>query len=614
MRIDSARTLLEEHPLDASPTLVLSERAQGVSVIQLEADDTFETLLAVLGQQTKPLIIVLPEQGGRGAAFTSAEHFSQLRQQSPAPLRSLVVPSLRIATLGKLAQQQGIPIATTIEQALIQALDTSPALYQDSGALSVRRPRTTGDLNPQFQWPIPLYPVPGGLEGLDNLEAGGYDGGSLSHLLTPQSASPAKGSGTSREYLAVLPSQPAQPTHWRRLKKRQLIVTICVALLVVVVMALLPWLLSTPSAVQLSAAAVPAAQVGQIVFGSSGQLNPNSSQGINDQIQLQLHIAARSPASTSLYAWLLPDTSNDEQVPLLLGTLHPDANGAAQLTYQTSDHQDLLAVYSRVLITEEASAPTPMTPSLDQATWKYQGAIPHNPTPGDENHFSLLDHLRHLLAKDPDLEKIGLSGGLTIWLYRNSQKVAEWSSAARDDWTNANVPALRPMVTRILDYLDGEPYAWRDLPPGTPFVVDAQAGRIGLLEIDQNETPPAYLQHITIHMTGLVNAPGATTAEKQMGVKIGNALKPITTWYQNARSDAIQLAQMTDQQLISPQALTLLNDLVVEATDAFAGQITSTQTTPGIAWIYAQLQTLAALPLTVVPPSSDQPSVAQTDG
>lgn len=595
MRIDSVRSLCDEYPFHANPTFVLSEQTQEISVLQLEADDTFEMLLATLHLSSKSLILALPEQNVAGTALSVPEHVVFLRQQYQAIIRCILIPPQRLAALGEVAQQQGFTTATTLEQALTRVLDTATALTQPTSE-RVSEPisqksQTTGKLYPQFQQSLSLPTIQGtgGFSGLAREEG-------VLPVLPLSSSEPAL--PPSRLHQPV----PIPPTSLppRNVKKRTLLAVICVMLLVSVCIGLLPWLLFTPSLPLMKPTSLPvsaAIPVGQIMFESSGQLNPTSSLGINDQVIIQLSAVAPPLKGTSLYTWLLPDTTNDEQIPLFIGTLHPDTNGHAQLAYQSPENQDLLASYSRVLVTDEASSPIPMMPSLDQATWKYQGGVPNTPALGDENHFSLLDHLRHLLAKDPDLEQIGLAGGLTIWLYRNSQKIMEWSNAARDNWTNADVTSIRSTVTKILDYLDGEPSAWRDLPSGTPFLGDLPAGRIGLLEIDQNETPPAYLVHIMIHLTGLVDAPGSTAQEKQIGAIVGNALKPITTWLQHARTDAVQLAQMTDQQLTDPQALMLLNDLVIETTDAFAGQIAPGNTIQGIAWIYSMLETLAVIPI-----------------
>src|SRR5258708_30324484 len=122
--------------------------------------------------------------------------------------------------------------------------------------------------------------------------------------------------------------------------------------------------------------------------------------------------------------------------------------------YYYPNNTNLLATYSSFLETEQAANEEPIIPSLDPATLRYTGSIPDTPTPGDANHYSLLSHLRHLLAKDPTLELIGLSGGLDIWLYRNAGKILEWSSAARDDWAGgpASLPPIHPPIHRVLDY------------------------------------------------------------------------------------------------------------------------------------------------------------------
>ena len=72
-------------------------------------------------------------------------------------------------------------------------------------------------------------------------------------------------------------------------------------------------------------------------------------------------------------------------------------------------------------MTEEDGASVPVMPSLNPATWRAVGEIPDIPT----HQYSLLAHLRHLLAKDPTLQDLGLSGGLALWLYRNTGKLME---------------------------------------------------------------------------------------------------------------------------------------------------------------------------------------------
>jgi len=76
-------------------------------------------------------------------------------------------------------------------------------------------------------------------------------------------------------------------------------------------------------------------------------------------------------------------------------------SGMAHLTSVHPDHENLLAVYSGFEVAEQPSDSMPTTPPLDPKQWRYVGGIPDTSTPGDEQHYSLLSHMRHLLAKDP---------------------------------------------------------------------------------------------------------------------------------------------------------------------------------------------------------------------
>jgi hypothetical protein len=256
-----------------------------------------------------------------------------------------------------------------------------------------------------------------------------------------------------------------------------------------------------------------------------------------------------------------------------------------------------------MLITEQVDNANPTTPSLDSKTWRDLGAIPAIPTPGDEKGYSLLSHLRHLLAKDPTLDQLGLQGGLDIWLYRNIGKVLEWSNAARDDWGNAGL--IQPLTDRIIEYLDGQIYAIQDLPAGTPWLVDPHAGRPGIIDFDNaqdEQGPPSYLSHVKLHLAGLINAPGHTAAQEQQTTRIDNALSQIESLLRKVRSDAVQLAKMDATQLNQPNALDLLNDMQINANNAYVGQTNPTTgaVQAGEVWVHQQFQSLATISVTTV--------------
>jgi hypothetical protein len=197
-------------------------------------------------------------------------------------------------------------------------------------------------------------------------------------------------------------------------RKQIMLITVVVSLLVVASALLLPILLAQPGQLASTSHPVTAATlVGRVFFTSSGQLDPTSSQGLNDVVHVDLSDLMPPATGKSDYAWLLPDTSHNELQPVLLGTLQIH-KGSAQLTYTSPTHTNVLATYSHFLVTEQAANEEPIIPSLDPATWRYAGSIADTSTAGDANHYSLLSHLRHLLAKDPTLAGIGLSGGLDI--------------------------------------------------------------------------------------------------------------------------------------------------------------------------------------------------------
>jgi len=174
--------------------------------------------------------------------------------------------------------------------------------------------------------------------------------------------------------------------------------------------------------------------VGRLYFLSSEQVSESSNQGLNDQVQLDLHSLQPPAPGNGDYAWLLSDKAQGDTTVLLLGKLSIN-QGSAHLFYGgDQQHTNLLAITSRFLITEESAATTPIAPSPDYSTWRYYGMIPQSPDSQDPNHFSLLDHLRHLLAADPLLDQLELPGGLCNWFYRNTGKLIEWTVSARDRW------------------------------------------------------------------------------------------------------------------------------------------------------------------------------------
>ena len=357
--------------------------------------------------------------------------------------------------------------------------------------------------------------------------------------------------------------------------------------------------------------------VGHAYFVSSGLLNAssnagNSTVGITDQVQVNLQNIPPPPSGMTYYAWLLSDINLKSQYqPILLGPLA--ANNSLFYNGDDTQHQDLLATYSRFLITEEVKQPS--SPSLNPSQLVYYAEFSQTPNPADPEHFSLYDHIRHLLAADPKLKSVGkLAGGLDTWLYRNTQKILEWAGSARDQ---ANYPStgsyglIHRQLVRILDYLDGVGYVQQDLQShGQVFNasqdIDANFSKfsiIGLLTLYQTESPPGYLKHIgAIHLHEITDLPQSTAEQKALAIQINQSLDQVNAWLQTIHDDVLQLLPMTSTQLFGNTGITKLNEIVTFANYAFAGKVDQhDQITEGVVQVNYNIQRLAVFNVRACP-------------
>ncbi|HEX9130673.1 MAG TPA: protein kinase [Ktedonobacteraceae bacterium] len=344
-------------------------------------------------------------------------------------------------------------------------------------------------------------------------------------------------------------------------------------------------------------AATTPAIVGHAYFVSSGLVSPDSRQGITDKLQINLENIAAPQSGKSYYAWLVNDKTLDYQ-PIYLGPLAFN-NGKLTLFYPgDAVHSNLLAVNSRFLITEQDAVATPTSPSLDPSAWVYYAEFSQKkPVPTDPKSYSLYDHIRHLLADDPKVKAAGLTGGLDIWLYRNTQKVLEWSGSARDFWKNQNAGSsafIHRQLTRIMDYLDGSTYVQKDLP-GQSLLADPTISKVGLLTFDpQVQDPPGYLYHVGKHLHEMSVLPETSAAQKALAIQINQAIDGVNLWLRTIRDDVLKLYVMPDAQLFSRDGRTLLDEIATLANYAFAGKVDShAQVTPGVVEIHYDIQRMA---------------------
>ena len=339
--------------------------------------------------------------------------------------------------------------------------------------------------------------------------------------------------------------------------------------------------------------------VGNVSFMSSEHTDINSSAGMNDELQVNLHNLAQPATGNAMYAWLLSDTSMTEAASLFVGKLTV-ANGGVQLRYSgDAQHTNLLVAYSRFLVTEEPASPTPLAPTVDRHAWRYYAELPQ--TPSKVDNFSLLDHLRHLLAKDPELDPLNLPGGLEIWLYRNTQGVMQRADKAQTCWHAHDSVCVQHSIIRVLDYLDSKNYVSKDVPQGTPLLIDPRLVSVALLQLDPNQSPPSYLYHINRHLQGIVQAPGATATQQQLANQIDTGLNILSASLQKVYQNAQQLIKLPTDQLLSNSTLTILNDMATQADSAFNGQLNpqTQQLEGGAVEIYRNTQRLATF--TVMP-------------
>ena len=390
----------------------------------------------------------------------------------------------------------------------------------------------------------------------------------------------------------VVPQQPLSPvasTPPPRRRRRSLLIAALVVLILLIIGSGLTALLITNNA-------AANASVGSAYFVSSGQVNETTNQGANDEFQINLHNIANPQSGKSYYAWLMADNSQVEGATLLLGKLSVNNGNINYLYSGDTQHTNLLAMYSRFLITQEDANVTPIAPTQDKSMWKYSSQIPQT-IPSGQN-FSLLDHLRHLLTDDPDLQKLHIAGGLDIWTYRDTQKLPYWANDAMNNWKAQNFDTVHKRVIETLDYLDGSQMVVKDVPTGTALAADPLPSQVPLLELQPNQSPPGYLYHDEIHLQGVVDSPGSTQAQSKLAGQIAVLLNEADAKMQQVRQDAKQLAAMNNADLSQASTQPILQDMLTQANEAFTGTpdyVTTMQgAMGGITIAYEDIQRLAS--------------------
>jgi hypothetical protein len=323
--------------------------------------------------------------------------------------------------------------------------------------------------------------------------------------------------------------------------------------------------------------------VGHAFFLSSQQVNSDNSQGVNDELLIDLHSIPDPAPGKAYYGWLLGDESLSEPPVIPLGQL-PINHGTVSMLYSDKQHANLLLYESRFLVTEQDATVPPTTYTPDYNAWRYYAEISQALNPKDKLHFTMLDHLRHLTADSPELRIRGLRGGLDSWFLRNTQEILEWTNAARDDWSTRSTDSLHRDIVRILDYLEGAGYVQKDVPAVGPSLLarqqDVQVALLGPAPDGQDppgysfndEVPPGYVYLVASHLDGAVLAPDATEGERALAAQIQMAINRVKNSLEQIHQDAKQLLMMAPDQLVQASTLSLVDDMVMQAQFAYTGQ------------------------------------------
>lgn len=350
--------------------------------------------------------------------------------------------------------------------------------------------------------------------------------------------------------------------------------------------------------------------VGQAFFLSTGNGDGAANLGLNDEFQVNLNKIQAPAAGKQYYAWLLPDVAQPEASARALGVVHV-SGGAAMLSYTDPQHTNLVGLFSRFLITEEASTPAPISPSLDKTTWRYYAEIAQGTYIKDcanvtMTQLSVLCHMRHLLSGDPDLAKVNLQGGLNFWFLNNVKEMAKWAQEAQD---HNNAVDVRHKLVNILYILNGPACIQQTLQHASPVpnpenVVDdgtlPTIAAIPLLSCSLTANVPGYVMHIDNHLNALLNSPGVSSNQKTQAFQISKELNTTGAWLNEVQSDAMQLVAMNDTQLAQTNAKnmrsamdTLVTEVLSGGTDAATGGQSQ-----GVQAISLQIQGLAKMDVT----------------
>lgn len=592
--------------------------ARDFCILYLEPSDDRDALLCAIAGQHKPVVLMLAE-GSR--LFQRSEEFVALKHfKSQLNMAIFFVVSLR-ERAAQLAERNGFPVYQSMEafsDALMMEYPAHqhilPRAVGEATSVLYSASRKTVHLSPleEIVAHMETMPLPKVSPSLQPVRAS-TPRPIVSQVIQPDYPDAAAGADNRIDYVPVetnarpVPSPALPPKRSYNRLPAVLIVLMILTLSGAGLGSLL--VLYHPSPVGMQQAAPPAI-VGHVYFLNSGQVNENTNQGIDDEVQIDLSNLPNPVPGKSYYAWLLGDKNQGNAIAIFLGVLTVK-NSIAYLFYPgDQSHTNLLAFTSRFLVTEEESSVIPVAPSPDYGTWRYYGELLQTPlqAPGSMSadggitRLSFLDHLRYLLASDPMLDQNELPGGLNNWFSHNAEKVLELTSSMRESWQESkDMSFIRSQTVQTLAYLDGLSYVSNDLLPNTQLGFNDRLARIGLIEVaGPNQDPPSYLDSVVFQLNALIQTGGSKVTLRKGVTELIAALNNVRYWLEQVRKDAQQIVKMTDGQLLQPSSLALINSMIESASRAYAGRIdpTTGEMEEGVNWIHDYIQTLAVFEIT----------------
>jgi serine/threonine protein kinase len=311
------------------------------------------------------------------------------------------------------------------------------------------------------------------------------------------------------------------------------------------------------------------AVVGHVLF-----LKSQSELSGFDKIQLDIPEIAQPTSGTNYYAWL-ENNKNDAIVPTRW-SITVTSRGVSLPLAGDPQHSNLLSTdFPLFLITAE-SASDPVSPSLDSKAHLYYASIPQAASSSD--HLTLIDHLKHLLADDPTLDKLQMQGGLNIWFQHNTQALVQQATSANDSLQKKDPVAVRQHLVNMLYYLDGHacaPSNLYSLPKGTATTADATVfndTRVSLLACSQNSVESSFLTHIASHLDGVIRSVGVTQEQVHLAQHMATEMNQVNAWLEQTHQDAKALVKLPNDQLLHLQAQQQLSDLLVQLNNTYNGQ------------------------------------------